>query len=129
MVHATLAYVASKASWNVGIATLTTVMSRMDMIAPSTTTPATLSTAASILSLAAGALPAVVITVLLVYGHRRAPVGQAGGWSPRWRLPIKTLNRQDSASNGFRLGGIPAGPAQDLDSFSTGRPGCSPPRA
>jgi hypothetical protein len=37
-------------SWNVGSATLTTVMSRIDMIAPSTTTPAILRTAASISS-------------------------------------------------------------------------------
>ncbi|MEE3922158.1 hypothetical protein V2I01_39250 [Micromonospora sp. BRA006-A] len=38
---------ASNSLWNVGSATLTTVTSRIDMIAPSTTTPATLSTAAS----------------------------------------------------------------------------------
>ncbi len=36
--------------WNVGSATLTTVMSRIDMIAPSTTTPAIFSTAASMWS-------------------------------------------------------------------------------
>src|SRR3954470_20814275 len=40
--------------WNVGNATLTTVMSRIDMIAPSTTTPAILRTAASIFSGYAG---------------------------------------------------------------------------
>ena len=42
--------VASNSVWNVGSATLTTVMSRIDMIAPSTTTPAILSTAPSSLS-------------------------------------------------------------------------------
>src|SRR3954447_2005331 len=47
MVQATSAYVASNTVWNVGSATLTTVMSRIDMIAPRTTTPATLRTAAS----------------------------------------------------------------------------------
>src|SRR6478609_2778757 len=36
--------------WNVRSATLTTVMSRIDMMAPRTTTPATLRTAASIFS-------------------------------------------------------------------------------
>jgi hypothetical protein len=47
MVQATSAYVASKMVWKVGSATLTTVMSRIDMIAPSTTTPAIFSTAPS----------------------------------------------------------------------------------
>jgi hypothetical protein len=41
---------AANTFWNVGRATLTTVMSRIDMIAPRTTTPATLRTAASIFS-------------------------------------------------------------------------------
>ena len=36
--------------WNVGSATLTTVMSRIDMIAPMTTTPAIFRTAASMWS-------------------------------------------------------------------------------
>jgi hypothetical protein len=44
MVHATSAAVASNSVWNVCKATDTTVMSRIDMIAPSTTTPATIST-------------------------------------------------------------------------------------
>src|SRR6478609_10853612 len=39
-----------KTTWKVGSATLTTVMSRIDMMAPSTTTPAILRTAPSILS-------------------------------------------------------------------------------
>src|SRR3954470_21174613 len=43
-VQATWAWVLSKVSWNVRWATATTVMSRMDMIAPSTTTPATIMT-------------------------------------------------------------------------------------
>jgi len=42
--------VASNSVWNVGCATLTTVMSRIDMIAPSTTTPATRRTSLSSLS-------------------------------------------------------------------------------
>jgi hypothetical protein len=50
MVQATSAYVASNSVWNVGRATLTTVMSRIDMMAPRTTTPAIFSTAASSLS-------------------------------------------------------------------------------
>ena len=56
MVQATVEYGSGSAgfvekAWtNVGSATLTTVMSRIDMMEPRTTTPATLSTAASILS-------------------------------------------------------------------------------
>jgi hypothetical protein len=54
-VHATCEYAIGwstlpKTVWNVGSATLTTVMSRIDMIAPRTTTPAIFRTAASILS-------------------------------------------------------------------------------
>jgi hypothetical protein len=54
-VHATCEYAMGssavpKTVWKVGRATLTTVMSRIDMIAPRTTTPATLRTAASIFS-------------------------------------------------------------------------------
>ena len=55
MVHAASAGEASKTSWNVGWATDTTVMSRIDMIAPSTTTPATSSTPRSSLSSPPGA--------------------------------------------------------------------------
>src|SRR5829696_1335611 len=50
IVQATSAYVASNSVWKVGSATLTTVMSRIDMMAPSTTTPAILRTAPSIRS-------------------------------------------------------------------------------
>ncbi len=62
-VHATVEYASGVPSlandvWNVRSATLTTVMSRIDMIAPSTTTPATLSTAASIFSGYSMAVPA-----------------------------------------------------------------------
>jgi hypothetical protein len=51
-VHATCEYATScpglpNSAWNVGSATLTTVMSRIDMMAPRTTTPATFRTAAS----------------------------------------------------------------------------------
>src|SRR6478609_994148 len=54
-VHATVEYGSGwpgspKTTWKVGRATLTTVMSRIDMMAPRTTTPAILSTAPSILS-------------------------------------------------------------------------------
>jgi hypothetical protein len=45
--------VASNSVWKVGSAMLTTVMSRIDMIAPRTTTPAILRTAPSSLSGAA----------------------------------------------------------------------------
>src|SRR6478609_8146437 len=55
MVQATVEYVASKTVWKVGSATLTTVVSRIDMMAPSTTTPAIFSTVASSLSLPGGA--------------------------------------------------------------------------
>ena len=44
-----------KTVWNVGRATLTTVMSRIVMIAPSTTTPAILRTAPSMWSGYSGA--------------------------------------------------------------------------
>ena len=44
-----------KTVWNVGSATLTTVMSRIVMIAPSTTTPAILRTAPSMWSGYSGA--------------------------------------------------------------------------
>ena len=59
-VHATVEYGSGssmpvKAVWNVGRATLTTVMSRIVMIAPSTTTPAILRTAPSMLSGYSGA--------------------------------------------------------------------------
>src|SRR3954471_10644815 len=47
MVQATCAGEAEKTVWKVGWATLTTVMSRIDMIAPSTTTPATRRTSLS----------------------------------------------------------------------------------
>src|SRR3954469_23547071 len=50
MVQATWADVASNSCWNVWSATETTVMSRMDMIAPSTTTPAMIRTPLSSLS-------------------------------------------------------------------------------
>src|ERR1051326_8050945 len=50
MVHATWAAVASNSVWKVFRATETTVMSRIDMIAPSTTTPATRRTPRSSLS-------------------------------------------------------------------------------
>src|SRR3569833_2049024 len=50
MVPATRAYEAPKTSWKGGRATLTTVTSRIDMIAPRTTTPAIFRTAPSILS-------------------------------------------------------------------------------
>lgn len=55
-VQATVEYASSsppsaKTRWKVGSATLTTVMSRIDMIAPMTTTPAIFRTPASILSL------------------------------------------------------------------------------
>ena len=55
-VHATVEYgsgfsgLSAKTIWKVGRAMLTTVMSRIDMIAPSTTTPAILSTAASMVA-------------------------------------------------------------------------------
>ena len=51
MVHATAAAVALNSSWKVFRATETTVMSRMDMMAPRTTTPATIRTLLSSLSL------------------------------------------------------------------------------
>src|SRR5262245_35088492 len=47
MVQATRAYDAWNSVWNVGRATLTTVTSRIDMMAPKTTTPAILNTWAS----------------------------------------------------------------------------------
>ena len=50
IVQATVAYVALNSAWKVGSATLTTVMSRIDMIAPSTTTPAIFNTPESSLS-------------------------------------------------------------------------------
>ena len=50
MVHAASAGEQSNTSWKVGCATETTVMSRIDMIAPSTTTPATSRTPRSSLS-------------------------------------------------------------------------------
>ena len=56
--------------WNVGSATLTTVMSRMDMMAPITTTPAIFRTAASIWSGRS--------TLLLLEGIR----GSFGRFSP-----------------------------------------------
>src|SRR5262245_17297980 len=56
MVQATCAGVASNSVWNVFRPTETTVMSRMDMIAPSTTTPATIRTCRSSLSLAGAGL-------------------------------------------------------------------------
>ena len=52
MVHATSAAVALNSVWKVCSATDTTVMSRMDMIAPRTTTPATIRTLLSSLSVA-----------------------------------------------------------------------------
>ena len=54
--HATVEYarafpgLSANTVWKVGRAMLTTVMSRIDMIAPSTTTPAILRTGPSILS-------------------------------------------------------------------------------
>src|SRR6478672_4156234 len=58
--HATVEYAIGCATepnavWNVGRATLTTVMSRMDMMAPMTTTPAIFRTAASMWSGRSGA--------------------------------------------------------------------------
>src|SRR5215217_2748750 len=50
MVHATSAAVASNSRWKVSSATETTVMSRIDMMAPRTTTPATIRTPLSSLS-------------------------------------------------------------------------------
>ena len=50
IVHATVAYEVSKSSAKVVSATLTTVTSRIDMMAPSTTTEAILRTAPSSLS-------------------------------------------------------------------------------
>ena len=50
MVQATSAAVASNSRWKVSRATETTVMSRMDMIAPRTTTPAIIRTFLSSLS-------------------------------------------------------------------------------
>src|SRR5689334_19188657 len=50
MVHATWAGVASKIVWKVRRPTLTTVMSRIDISAPRTTTPATSRTSRSSLS-------------------------------------------------------------------------------
>ena len=72
-VHATVEYAIGlstlvKAVWNVGNATLTTVMSRIDITAPSTTTPATLRTAPSMLSGYSGASVVVIPTPFGVCG-------------------------------------------------------------
>src|SRR6478609_11483777 len=64
MVQATVEYVASKTVWKVGSATLTTVVSRIDMMAPRTTTPAIFSTPESSLSPAPGG-PVVVAGVVI----------------------------------------------------------------
>src|SRR6478609_9680479 len=69
MVQATVEYVASKTVWKVGSATLTTVVSRIDMIAPRTTTLAIFITRASSLSPAPGGADGVAGEVI-----RAAPV-------------------------------------------------------
>src|SRR6186997_1039783 len=73
MVQATWAGVASKTFWKVLSATETTVMSRIDMIAPSTTTPATIRTLRS--SLPSGVGTGGPVRVSMLTG---APYGPGG---------------------------------------------------
>src|ERR1700745_1846210 len=70
IVHATVAYDAWNTRWNVGSATLTTVMSRIAMMAPSTTTPATFRTPRSSLSEGAAGAGLTVMRVTPQRGGR-----------------------------------------------------------
>ena len=70
-VQATWAWVLSKMSWKVRWATATTVMSRIDMIAPRTTTPAITITRLSSLLSAASAGPPTWASISVLIG--RAP--------------------------------------------------------
>src|SRR5665811_790472 len=107
IVQATVAYVALNSAWKVGSATLTTVMSRIDMIAPSTTTPAIFNTPESSLS---GIEPVVVVMdsspVWLVAGNplqgwgpaRRRDAGRVRGSIARQRASVRCAWHRNAAA-------------------------------
>src|SRR6478735_5499421 len=86
--------------WNVGRATLTTVMSRMDMIAPITTTPAIFRTAPSMWSGRSGSSTLLSEDMWISFGPARQP-------SPRPRDVPADEDQQDEARQDQREGDEP----------------------